>query len=182
MVNDKPRGAAAGRRSVRWRAAARPTRDQRHARLDRRARGTREREVHALLWSFGALDEDLRYTGSSRAGHAEPPGITPCEPGRVHSPLRFEEVAKATSARIAMSLAEARDQTPVMLQSVGGMDAIARALGATIRYGAEVVKLGRAGDGARVVWRDRKRGAETAIAARGSPRRSRSGTEAESCR
>jgi monoamine oxidase len=92
------------------------------------ARGTREHEVHALLRSFGALDEDLRYAGSSRAGHAEPPGITPREPGRVHSPLPFEEIAKATSARIAMSLAEAWDQTPAMLQPVGGMDAIARAL------------------------------------------------------
>jgi monoamine oxidase len=54
-----------------------------------------------------------------------------------------------------------------MPQPVGGMDAIARALaralGATIRYESEVVKLGRAGDGARVVWRDRKRGTETAI-------------------
>jgi monoamine oxidase len=130
-------------------------------------RGTWERDVHALLRSFGALDKDLRYTGSSRAGHAEAPGITPRELDRVHSPLPFEEIAKATSARIAMSRAEAWDQTAAMLQPVAGMDAIARALaralGDTIRYEAEVVKLHRAGDGARVVWRDRKRGSETAI-------------------
>jgi monoamine oxidase len=80
--------------------------------------------------------------------------------------LPFAEIAKATSARAAMSFAEAWDQNPAMLQPVGGMDAIARAfaraLGDTIRFGAEVVKLARVGDGARVVWRDRKR-VETAI-------------------
>jgi monoamine oxidase len=133
------------------------------------ARGTREREVHALLRTFGALDDDLRYTGSSRAGHSHPPGITPHEPGRVHSPLPFEEIAKAASARAAMSVTEAWDQTAAMLQPVGGMDAIpralARALGATIRYEAEVVQLRRVDDGARVVWRDRRGGSETAIEA-----------------
>jgi monoamine oxidase len=130
------------------------------------ARGTREPDVHNLLRSFGALDDDLRYMGSSRAGHAEPPGITPREPGRVFPPLPFQEIAKATSARFAMSVPQAWDQTAAMLQPVGGMDAITRALarelGAAITYQAEVVKLRRAGGGARVVWRDRKRGAETA--------------------
>ncbi len=123
------------------------------------AQGTREREMHALLQSFGALTDDLRYAGSSRAGHAEPPGISPREPGRVLPPLPFQEIAKATSARFAMSLAEGWDQSATMLQPVGGMDAIARALaralGDTIQYQAEVVKLRRAGAGARIVWRDR---------------------------
>jgi monoamine oxidase len=131
------------------------------------ARATRERDLLALLQNFGALTDDFRYAGSPRAGHTEPPGITPREPGRVRSPLPFREIAKATSATFAMNLVEAWDQTPTMLQPVGGMDAIARALaralGELITYHAEVIRLRRAGEGARVVWRDRQRGSETAI-------------------
>ena len=51
-----------------------------------------------------------------------------------------------------------------MLQPVGGMDAIARAfaraLGTTIKLQAEVVGIRRAGERARVSWRDRRTGSE----------------------
>jgi len=54
-----------------------------------------------------------------------------------------------------------------MLQPVGGMDAIpkalARALGSAIRYRAEVVEMRRVGPGARVTWRDGRNGTVHAL-------------------
>jgi monoamine oxidase len=130
------------------------------------AKGINDRELRGLLSSFGALTDDLRYAGSPRAGYAELPGVTHREPGRVNAPLPFGEIAKATSSRFAMSFAETWDQTATMMQPVGGMDAIsrafARALGTMITYRAEVVRIRRVGERARVVWRDRKQGSETA--------------------
>jgi monoamine oxidase len=58
-----------------------------------------------------------------------------------------------------MIFAEIWDQSPTMLQPEGGMDAIprafARALGSAIKYHAQVVRIERQGERARVVWRDR---------------------------
>jgi monoamine oxidase len=53
-----------------------------------------------------------------------------------------------------------------MMQPVGGMDAIARAftraIGPIVTYNAEVKEIRRSGEAARVVWRDKTRGAEHA--------------------
>ena len=126
-----------------------------------------DRNLRRLLRTFGALGDDLRYSGSARAGYEQLPGLTPEQPGRRHPVLPLDEIAKVASWPAAMAAVETWDQTGTMLQPVGGMDAIARAfarsLGATIRYQAEVVGIHRLGERARVSWRDRKHGSGHAL-------------------
>lgn len=127
-----------------------------------------EEDVHlrALLKAFGRLLPDMRYAGSPRAGYAEPPGDAE-HAGRIHPPLPLAEIMKAASWRESMSFGEEWTQAATMLQPVGGMDAIprafTRALGPMVTYHAEVVRIRRAGERARVIWRDRRHGRETAI-------------------
>ncbi len=63
---------------------------------------------------------------------------------------------------LALCFAELWQQSPTMLQPVGGMDTIVRAfdrvLGGMIRHNEEVVRIERVGDGARVISLDRSSG------------------------
>jgi monoamine oxidase len=126
-----------------------------------------DRNLRTLLRSFGALNDELLYTGSARAGYAQPPGVTHQQPGRLYPPLPLGEISKAASWRSAMVFAETGDQAGTMMQPVGGMDALARAfaqtLGPMIKYQAEVVRLRLVGERARVSWRDRSQGAERSM-------------------
>jgi hypothetical protein len=130
-------------------------------------RSPAERRLRALLRGWGALRDDLAYAGSERAGYEEPPGPTPAEPGRRYPTLSLDEIAGATSWPGALAVGETWDQAGTMLQPVGGMDAIpkalARALGSAIRYRAEVVEMRRVGPGARVTWRDGRNGTVHAL-------------------
>jgi monoamine oxidase len=111
--------------------------------------------LRVMLQGFGALDEDLRWRGSSRAGWADPPGM---EPGVALPPLDPRLLLDPVFWRSA-GFAEGIDYAATMLQPVGGMDAIAQALaaelGEALTLGAEVVRLRReaAGGGVRVTWR-----------------------------
>ncbi|MCK8787300.1 FAD-dependent oxidoreductase [Roseomonas sp. NAR14] len=114
-----------------------------------------------LLRTFGALDRDLRWSGSARAGWAVPPGAGDA-PGARLPPL---DLAALLRSRFwyGSEFAEGIDYAATMLQPVGGMDAIAtalaRPLGDAVTYGAEVLRLRRDGPpgagGARAEWRDR---------------------------
>lgn len=117
-----------------------------------------EADLHALramLRGFGALDADLRYRGSRRAGWAVLPGTA--EPPRTLPPLDPRVLLDPVFWSTA-SFAEGVDYAATMLQPVGGMDRIAAALhvalGDAVLLGCEVVSLRRDGDGrATVAWR-----------------------------
>jgi monoamine oxidase len=125
-----------------------------------------------LLRIFGDLKADLSYAGSSRAGYAsddDTPGAGN-QAGQLQRPLSIDEIAGGPKARtldFAMRFAELWDQSPTMLQPVGGMDAIvrafARALGGMIQLNKEVVHIGRVGEGARIVSVDRRTGRRSAV-------------------
>jgi|FEC22Drversion2_1045045.scaffolds.fasta_scaffold00972_8 monoamine oxidase len=131
-------------------------------------------EVRAqpLIRWFGALKADLSYGGSSRAGYVgdELPGGGN-QRGTLQTPLSLEEIVEGLPPRIAFALcfAELWDQSPTMLQPVGGMDmiprAFARELGGVIRHNEEVVEIGRVGERARVVSLNRASGQRTALEA-----------------
>lgn len=131
-------------------------------------------EVRAqpLIRWFGALKADMSYAGSSRAGYAgdDLPGGGN-QRGTLHTPLSLEEIVEGLSPRIAFALcfAELWDQSPTMLQPVGGMDmiprAFARELGGVIRHDEEVVQIDRVGERARVVSLNRGSGQRTALEA-----------------
>jgi monoamine oxidase len=117
-----------------------------------------------LLAAFGHLQPDMTYAGSGWAGYKIRPGGG-LQNGVPLDPLRLDEITKAVqdfhdprffNPLLAMILAEVWDQSPTMLQPVGGMDAIPRAfanrLDGVIHYNTQVTKIERIGEGARVVW------------------------------
>jgi monoamine oxidase len=124
--------------------------------------------IRALLRSFGALDKDMAYKGSGRAGYSEPPGGG-TQAGTRSQPLDLRRILDAGFWRLQTNFGESWEQAATMMQPVGGMGRIGQAFGRQLRgsitYGAEVRALRRSGDEARVVWRDAKSGRERAIEA-----------------
>ena len=122
--------------------------------------------VRAMLRSFGALDRDLTYHGSPRAGYAVPPGGG-TQAGRVSQPLDLRAILDSGFWQFQSNFGEGWHQAATMMQPVGGMgrigEAFGRRLGGTITYGAEVRALRRVGDDARVVVRDARTGRERAF-------------------
>jgi monoamine oxidase len=139
-------------------------------RLDQPVSPADQEVLRAWLRAFGALDADLRYRGSGRAGYAVPPGR---EAGTPTAPLDLRQLLTADFWHFKTHFAEQWNYGATMLQPVGGMDSIgaafARTLGKAITYDAEVIQLKRSGPGngthARVIWRDRKSGIGHALEA-----------------
>ncbi len=130
---------------------------------------TEDRErIRALLRNFGALDQDLAYRGSGRAGYGEPPGGGD-QKGTLSQPLDLHKILDAGFWRQQTNFGEGWDQAATMMQPVGGMGRIGQAFGrrleTAIIYGAEVRALRRSGNGTRIVWREAKTGHEHAIEA-----------------
>jgi monoamine oxidase len=111
--------------------------------------------LRAVLRGFGALDSDLRYRGSRRAGSAAPPGVGPPRAPPPLDPRLLLDPAFWAAA----TFAEGVDYAATMLQPVGGMDRIAAALhaalGDAVLLGCEAASLRRDGDSgsATVAWR-----------------------------
>ncbi len=122
--------------------------------------------LRAFLRSFGALDSDLAYRGSDRAGYDAPPGM---EAGQLSAPLDLRRLMQADFWQYKSHFAEGWHQAATMLQPVGGMGrigaAFAAALGTIITYNAEITAIRRDGAGARIEWRDRRTGTTHDLAA-----------------
>jgi monoamine oxidase len=123
----------------------------------------------ALVRGFGRLQPDHSYHGSARAGFAELPGAG-TQWGRLNEPLALKAITSNAFWREASSFGEQFDQAATMLQPVGGMDRIATAfakgLGGRIRFDKVVTEIRRVGEAkARIVYRDRRSKAESAIEA-----------------
>jgi monoamine oxidase len=122
--------------------------------------------IRALLRSFGALDKDMAYKGSPRAGYEVPPGS---DPGVLSRPLDLRAILDAGFWRFQTNFGESWDQAATMMQPVGGMGHIGQAFGQRLRdtivYNAEVRALRRTATGARVEWRDTRTGRTSAIEA-----------------
>ena len=125
------------------------------AALDQPVSAEDTERLRAFLRAFGALDRDLAYHGSSRAGWADPPGV---ERGRANTPLDLRAILASDFWHGPMQFGELADMAPTMLQPVGGMGRIGEAFGrklwGRITFGAEVTALRRTETGARVEWRD----------------------------
>ncbi len=136
------------------------------AALDQPASAADAERLRAFLRAFGALDRDLVYRGSSRAGWAEPPGVG--EGGRANPPLDFQAILASEFWQGPMQWGELANMAPTMLQPIGGMGRIGAAFGrklwGRITYNAEVTALRRTETGGRVVWKDAS-GAEQAAEA-----------------
>src|SRR5262249_53168766 len=131
--------------------------------------GTDDKErIRGFLGAFGALDRDLTYKGSGRAGYVEPPAGG-AQAGRPSEPLSLNAILASSFWQFETNFGEAWHQAATMMQRVGGMGRIGQAFGrkleAGITYNAEVTELRRVGNGARVVWKDTRTGATRAIEA-----------------
>ncbi len=71
--------------------------------------------------TYGDLDSNHFYRGSSRAGLRNGGFITP---GELKEPFDFSELLNSNFWRYQMHWAESNDQAATMMQPVGGMDAI----------------------------------------------------------
>jgi len=113
--------------------------------------------LRAFLRAFGALDKDLAYRGSTRAGYATPPGGGDQE-ATAPQPLDLRQILASDFWQGPMQFGEFSTMAATMLQPVGGMGRIGEAFGRKLHQqivlGAEVTALRRAASGARVVWRD----------------------------
>ncbi len=118
-------------------------------------------KLRDFLRTFGALDRDLAYHGSSRRGYTEPPGAGEAA-GAVAPPLDLRRLLQTSFWRAPLAFGEFYTQAATMMQPVGGMGRIGEAFGRhlddVITYNAEVIRLGRTGEGAEIVWRDRRSG------------------------
>jgi monoamine oxidase len=125
-------------------------------------------KLRTFLKDFGALDPDLVYRGSPRAGYSELPGGGD-HPGKNSAPLDLEQLMNAGFWSQLASIAEAPLQAATMMRPVGGMskipEAMARSLGRLITYHAEVTRLRRTTRGARVEWRNTRSNERYAIEA-----------------
>ena len=128
--------------------------------LDQGVSNDDKERIRALLRSFGALDKDMHYKGSGRAGYDAAPGGGTQE-GTVKQPLDLRAILDAGFWRFQTNFGESWDQAPTMMQPIGGMGRIGEAFGAKLRgsiiYNAKVRALRRTSNGARVVWHDGKR-------------------------
>ncbi len=125
--------------------------------------GAEDKErLRAFLRNFGALDQDLAYHGSSRAGWAVPPDAT--QAGTQYQPLDLRQILAADFWRGPMQFGELSTMAATMLQPVGGMGRIGQAFGqalrGVIRYEAVVTQLRRTEAGVRIAWKHARTGAE----------------------
>ena len=135
--------------------------------LDQSVGGDDKEKLVAFIRQFGALQKDMRYRGSSKAGWIEAPGAG-ADYGKLNEPLTLSTLIQSEFWEDTASFGDDYEQSATMLQPVGGMDRIAAAFAArvrkSIRLNAEVKQIRRSGErGARVVYRDRATGTETAL-------------------
>ena len=121
--------------------------------------------LRAFLRGFGALDKDLAYRGSSRAGWALPPDAT--QAGTPYQPLDLRRILESDFWQGPMQFGELATMAATMLQPVGGMGRIGEAFGRALRdvitYEAVVTELRRTDKGARVAWKHAGSGVEQRI-------------------
>ena len=109
----------------------------------------------AFLRTYGGLNPDLFYTGSSRRGYLEPEGAGD-RPGVVDSPFDLSALINLGFANYE-AFEQGYDQQMLMFEPVGGMDMIAKAfeeqVGSLIRFDSEVTEIRKTPEGVRVVYR-----------------------------
>ena len=121
--------------------------------------------LRAFLRGFGALDKDLVYRGSARAGWSRAPDAT--QGGTSYPPLDLRQFLASELWQGPMQFGEFPTMAATMLQPVGGMgrigEAFGRALPGVITYQAVVTRLRRTEAGARIEWKHAGTGAEHSI-------------------
>ncbi len=123
--------------------------------------------VMEFLRSYGALNKNNQYDGSSRSGDRQLPGAGD-QTEIPLAPLSMSDLLKSKFCR-PMLFEEMLDMQATMFQPVGGMDripyAFARSLGGVIRYNSPITEVRKTSGGVRVMFRNSESGAIDSIEA-----------------
>ena len=116
-----------------------------------------------MLVEYGGLDPDYLYVGSGdRIGYQGEQVHAGLGGGDVNDRLDFSELLRSEFWEYKLHFSQFLDQNPTLFQPVGGMDAIAKAFEARvrrlIRYGSAVEALRKTPNGARILYRNQRRG------------------------
>ena len=110
--------------------------------------------LRGFLKSYGDLDVNALYKGTSRAGY-ESGGML--SPAVLKKPSDFREILKSSFWRYRMHFAESEDQAAPMMTATGGMDAIIKAFAKNIKSpiltNAQVQKVELADDSVAISYR-----------------------------
>ena len=117
--------------------------------------GSEDRDrMLSFLRMYGPLDKAGKYTGSERAGYTRPPGAGN-ELGTLNQPIDMHTLLDENFWG-AIMFEEMFEMQATMFQPVGGMDriayALAKSLGGTLHYGAEVKEIRKTASGARIIY------------------------------
>jgi monoamine oxidase len=115
--------------------------------------------ILAMLREYGDLDINNGYAGTPRAGFPGQENAGSRQRGELLPARQLQELVTEFFWELRLSFSQGFDQQPAMLQPVGGMDRIARALESRVRndvvFGATVTEIRKTAGGARVVYSDR---------------------------
>ncbi len=129
--------------------------------LDSELTGEDKELILGLLRTFGDLDPDDLYIGSSRGGHRGEQVNAGLEPGDANDPLDFSQLLRSDFWQFKLHFSQFLDQNPTLLQPVGGMDAIVDAFKERvehlIRYRSIVEEIRKTPAGVRISYRRRRR-------------------------
>ena len=120
-----------------------------------------------MLARYGDLNEDRLYKGTKRGGYRGERVNAGLKAGAFDDPLDFGELLESDFWRYKLHFDDFLDQSPTLLQPVGGMDAIVAAfekrVGNLVRRRRVVEEIRRTPQGVRIVHRPGAGGAAAAL-------------------
>ncbi|WP_269713396.1 flavin monoamine oxidase family protein [Caulobacter sp. NIBR2454] len=123
--------------------------------LDQELTGLDKQALLGYLSAYGDLSASRTYTGSTRGSFSQAPGAY-ARPPIAGAPLKLQDMMSSRFWGFSLIFEELIDMQATMLQPVGGMDRIAYALyepvKSSVRFGAVVNKIGKAGAGVRIAY------------------------------
>lgn len=134
--------------------------------LEKEVSAEDKERILEMVKSFGRLNAEGRYSGSSNSGYIESPAIE-LQSGKTYAPINFSELLKSDFWQYKMNFGEDYNQSATMLEVVGGMDRIAKAfeqrVGQLITYNAKVTEIRKTGSGVRLVYVEQTSGEKRSV-------------------
>jgi len=122
--------------------------------LDQELTAADKTNILAMLRSFGDLDGNFNYNGTTRGGFPGQENTGSRRRGELINPLQLGDLINETFWQNRQGFAEGLNQQPTMLQPVGGMDRIARTFEAQVAANlirdAEVTEIRKIASGVRI--------------------------------
>ncbi len=126
--------------------------------LDQELTAVDKANILAMLRQYGDLDANNRFVATPRAGYPGHENAGSRQRGELLPARDLQQLVTEFFWELRLSFSQGFDQQPAMLQPVGGMDRIARALEAQVAgdvvFRAVVTEIRKISNGVRVVYQD----------------------------